>query len=322
MSLLSKLDSVFGKGGDRFPQLQTALQNQDYPQAEQLFHDMRKSLSRTKGPEAEAQLRQVELMEARMWRERKQPARATEMLQRGLSTAWSAGDIPAAQESGMELLQVLVEAGRDQDAMQLQEHLLTSLQLAPVARANVQLTVAQILMEDGKAAQARERLLDALRCLEPYRNSRLVVEKIIQCYSLFGDACLACDDLSGVTESWHNALDLTRSIHGPEHPQMAAIFGSLGSVHILADQLPKAQHCLENAMHIYRHAKMMETLEAGIALNHLSFALMAQGELGRAEEYAAEAVRIGFKHNPQLRKEAQDTLQRIQAAKVATQPGE
>jgi tetratricopeptide (TPR) repeat protein len=300
-----RLDSLFVKSG-KLDQLEAALTDGDFEQIEELIEELRRTVG-----ESGSAAQRLNLLEGRFRFQFRDYKRAYPLLKASFDAAIEDRDKEAAQVAFGFLFRCLAALSRPEEALEAQSQLVSSLRPKPRAHAEMDITSAQMALQSGLAEQAVRLLEEAVCCLQEIREQQPIDDILIQATSLLGDAFLALNQHGEAIEAWSWALSVTRERFGNDHPQVAAMLASIGSLQVVQDDLGGARRSLEESLTIYRNMQKGNGLEAGLALNNLAFILMMQGELDQAENAAHRAFSIGSQLSEQLQVEAQETKDKI-----------
>lgn len=137
-------------------------------------------------------------------------------------------------------------------------------------------------------AQALDCYHQALAALPP--DAPLALQGQIS--TSLGALLQAQGELNQAEAAYQQALAVAEQLYGPQHPQVALVWGRLGGVLYARGDLQRARSAFETALAISEAAPDTDPAQRADALNNLASVLQDQGEVRRAIAFYEHALAL------------------------------
>jgi tetratricopeptide (TPR) repeat protein len=157
--------------------------------------------------------------------------------------------------------------------------------------------LGSLYLATGKPSTARETLLEALQAHEATGGGDADLLPVV---THLGEAAVALGDLTGGSDLYLRALEMSRRAFGPQSWKTATALNNLSSARFRERRLDEAADLLVEAIEVFRVSSGENHPTAGRALANLAVLRFEQGRLEDAEaaaEAALETMRGAYPEN-------------------------
>ncbi|MGI9625700.1 MAG: tetratricopeptide repeat protein, partial [Longimicrobiales bacterium] len=199
---------------------------------------------------------------------------------------------PALAESQFQWAQLLASVGQFDEAESALERALSSYREAEQQGQGVVdalVGLGDVLAEVGRLDEAEERLREAMAIAEAHGTETRTVASIM---TKLGVVLWNRGEQDDVGPLWERALEIRRSLLGPEHPEVGEVMNNLAVLYDNTGQPERAEPLYRQVLALQQRLLGPEHEEVTAVMMNLAILLDGQGRMDEAETLYRDVLRI------------------------------